>query len=216
MLQAVKQIIFAIAPYALIPPLVLSIARFRQFPTALRLLSMHIWIAAVTELLANLLWHWHVNNLFLLHIYTVEECGLLLWFYSYLLNAVFKRTVFLYVFAGFLVGAVLNSVFIQHLSQNNTYTRSVEAILIIVCAVAYFYRMLSETMLSQPARSPYFWINTGLLIYFAASLLLFTMSNYIRGPQYKHLRQDIWTLHAFFTIVLYCFISIGLWKQPKK
>ncbi|NII27008.1 hypothetical protein HB364_18095 [Pseudoflavitalea sp. X16] len=216
MFHSLKQIIFSVAPYALAPPLLLGLWQFRALPGALRIITIHVLVAAVTELAATLLWHYRINNLFLLHIYTVEECGMLLWFYSYLWRERIPLRVFLYVFLSFLVFAVINSMLLQPLTQNNTYARSIEAVIMIACAIAFFYKMLSEARIHKPERSPYFWINTGLLIYFSGSLLLFTLSNYIRGPEYKQLRMDIWTLHAFFNILLYTFITIGLWKQRRK
>lgn len=215
MFEYLKQLVFEVAPYATLPAIVVGMAKFRHLPAPLRIIALHVLIAGAVDLTATILWHQKVNNLFLLHIYTIEECGLILWFYSYLLGDAISRKWFLYVFLGFLLLSVANSIFLQPLSRNNTYARSIEAVIIIACAVLYFYKMLSEAKLKAPARSPYFWINTGFLIYFSGSLVLFTLSNYIRGPQYRQLRLDIWTMHAFFAILLYVLIGIGLWKQKR-
>jgi hypothetical protein len=216
MFDVVKAIVFAVSPYALAPPLLLGLLQFRKLPLALKLICIHLMFAAVVEGLSYLLWHYRINNLFLLHIYTVEECGLILWFYSRLFTGFINSRVFLYAFAVFFVFAAVNSIFFQSLSANNTYIRTLEAIMVIVCSIVFFYRMLTDAAIEQPARSPYFWINTGWLIYFSASLLLFTLSNYINSTHLKQMRLDIWTLHAFFAILLYTFITIGLWKQRRK
>ena len=207
--------VFEVAPYATLPAILIGLVKFRGFPLPLRIVTAHVLIAGLTELAATILWNNKINNLFLLHIYTIEECGMIIWFYSYLLGEGRNRKIFLYVFLGFAVLSIANSMFLQGLTRNNTYARSIEAVIIIVCAVRYFYKLLGEAKLKSPARSPYFWINTGFLIYFSSSLVLFTLSNYIRGPQYRQLRLDIWTLHAFFAIVLYALIAVGLWRHKK-
>jgi hypothetical protein len=216
MFHYLKQIVFEVASYAVGPPLLLAIWKFRILPAAGRIIGIHLLFAGLTALIAELMWYYRTNNLFLLHIYTVEECGMILWFYSHVFRGFINQKVFLYTFISFFVFAVINSILFQSLKQNNTHSRSIEATVIIACTIAYFYKMLSETKVEKPEQSPYFWFNTGFLIYFSASLLLFTLSNYIRGDQYKQLRHDIWTLHAFFSIVMYLFIAIGLWKYRKK
>lgn len=216
MFHYLKQIVYAVAPYSLGPPLLLGIWLFKKLPAAGKLISIHILFATLTELIADLLNYYHINNLFLLHIYTVEECGMILWFYSHLFRGFINQKIFLYTFLSFFALALINSVFFQSLTQNNTYSRGIEATIVILCSMGFFYKMLSETKVEKPEQSPYFWFNTGFLIYFSASLLLFTLSNYILGDKHKHLRMDIWVLHAFFSIVLYTFIAIGLWKWRKK
>jgi hypothetical protein len=216
MFHYLKQIVFEVAPYSLGPPLLLGIWLFRIMPAAGKIICLHVLFAALTELTADLLGHYGINNLFLLHIYTVEECGMILWFYSYVFLGFINRKVFLYTFLSFFALAVINSVFFQSLTQNNTYSRGIEATIIILCSIGYFYKMLGEPKIEKPEQSPYFWFNTGFLIYFSASLLLFTLSNYILGAKYKQLRMDIWVLHAFFSILLYSFIAIGLWKYRKR
>ncbi|HYF33351.1 MAG TPA: hypothetical protein VD993_19635 [Chitinophagaceae bacterium] len=215
MFEQLKHLVFEVAPYATLPAIIIGLVKFRTFPVALKVITIHVLIAGLVDLAGTLLWHYRINNLFLLHIYTIEECGLILLFYSYLLSDTVPRRIFLYVFLGFMVFSIANSIFLQPLTRNNTYARSIEAAIIICCAVLFFYKMLSESRLKAPGQSPYFWINTGLLIYFSGSLVLFTLSNYIRGPQYRQLRLDIWTLHAFFAILLYLFIAIGLWKHRR-
>ena len=215
MFEDLKHMVFEVAPYATLPAILIGLVKFRALSTPLRIVTVHVLIAGLVELAATILWNNKINNLFLLHVYTIEECGMILWFYSYLLSEGTDRKVFLYVFLGFAALSIANSMFLQGLTRNNTYARSIEAVIIIVCAVRYFYKLLSETKLKSPARSPYFWINTGFLIYFSSSLVLFTLSNYIRGPQYRQLRLDVWTLHAFFAIVLYALIAVGLWKHKK-
>jgi hypothetical protein len=215
MLEYLKSLVFEVAPYATVLAIIPGLIKFRAFPMPLRIVAIHVLIAGLVDLAAMILWNYKVNNLFLLHIYTIEECGMIILFYSYLLGDAGNRKKFLYVFLGFALLSIANSMFLQPLTRNNTYARSLEAMIIIVCAIMYFLKLLSETKLKSPARSPYFWINTGFLIYFSGSLVLFTLSNYIRGPQYKQLRLDIWTLHAFFSIVLYALIAVGLWKHRK-
>lgn len=215
MFRSVKEAIFAVAPYAPVLPFLIGLIRFRSLTVPLKVIAIHVFIAALVEQVATVMWYYRINNLFLLHLYTLEECGLILLFYSYVLRDFIKPRVFLYVFLFFLAFSIFNTAFLQSVTRNNTFARSIEAVIVIMCAVAFFYRMLGETRLNDPARSPYFWINTGFLVYFCGALLLFTLSNYIRGPQHQQLRMDVWTLHAFFSILLYIFIAAGLWKHRR-
>jgi hypothetical protein len=93
----------------------------------------------------------------------------------------------------------------------NTYARSLEGILVIILCLSWCYQTLTEMKIRALQQDPVFWTNTGFLLYFSGNVLLFTFSNYILNINHA-LNQYIWAFHALFSILLYFFITIGLWK----
>lgn len=183
----------------------------------LNILGIHLAAVAFIELVSTWLFYQKKNNLFLLHIFTIEEFVLVTVFYSLLLKEYISPKVFRVITVLFVLFSVYNSFFIQSFTKNNTYARSIEGLFIIAYTIIYFYKSLDETGSNrQKNRATFLWISSGFLLYFAYSVLLFTLSNFIRGVEYRQLRLNLWAINALFSILLYIQISIGLWKYRGK
>lgn len=214
-LDIIRKTIFDIALFAVIIPLTIGLTVFRKKPPYIRWLVVHLIFATIIQLTAYWLWKNGKNNLFLLHIYTVEELIMLSIFYSLLLNKLLQKHVFIAVALVFVVLAVLNALYLQPLKTHNTYMRSLESLIIIIWAVVYFYRRLGEDIDKLPVnQSGLLAINSGFLIYFTTSLLLFSLSNLV-DSQSKQIRVSLWAIHALVSIIMYLLIAIGLWKHRK-
>jgi hypothetical protein len=59
------------------------------------------------------------------------------------------------------------------------------------------------------------WINSGLFIYYASSLVIFFYSDLIEKAFSRIFNLQTWILHSFFSTVMYCCFFIGLWNRPR-
>lgn len=157
---------------------------------------------------------YHINNLWLLHYYTVFEFSLIAWFFGIILEGFIQPKLILIVGIGFGIASMLNSIYLQPLNEFNTYARSLEGVLVILMALAWYFRTLSEMKVKRLQDEPLFWVNTALLLYFSGSVLLFAFSNFLLSLN-RSLNLYIWAFHGIFSALLYSFVSIGVWKLPK-
>jgi len=211
--MSLQSLIFNSAPFAVVPAMMMAMLLFRSSNITLRILSIHILISAITEFSSTLLWSMKINNIFLLHIYTLEEFALLSWFYATIITGKAWKTFFQASVIVFSILTLLNSIFLQTLSVNNTYARGLESLICMVYAIICFNRLINSSS-SSMSRHYYLGlllINSGVLIYFTSSSLLFTLSNYLRKPELTDARMLVWTFHAFFSIVYYLLLFFGLW-----
>jgi hypothetical protein len=208
MLQTLQDIFFFCSAWIVFVPFILAIVLFKRFTAAYRVLSIHIFIACAVELASYLMSLYRQPNLFLLHIYTLTEFLLLYLFYEIYFNRFYPVWPLRITAAAFLVFSVINSLFIQPVTGFNSYARAAEAFIMTVLSLLCFYKLAQE---HKPAVT---WINTGLLLYFSGSFLLFIVSNYILSYSSK-LNYHIWAVHAFLSLLLYLLITIGLWKARK-
>lgn len=209
MLKSIQGVILLYSPLAVLLPLVAALLRFKKFGPELRVLTYHLVMVTIMSAVSATMWFMHKNNLPLLHIYTILEFGMIAWFYKVVLRGWVSDRLFAVLIPLFIVLALLNSLFLQEWHRFNTYPRSLESILVIAFTITCYHRMLSEMKIRRMERSPLFWINTGFLFYFSGALFLFSLSNYIMPLGYR-LNILIWTVHAFFSILLYVFLFIGL------
>lgn len=198
------------SPFAVLPALVLAWYKYGIAGPAFRILAYHLSFVAFTSILSALLWFMNENNLPLLHVYTIVEFTFISLYFSYVLKGSVPKAVWagLFAFAAF---AVWYAACWQGWNLFNPLPRSVESLLVIILCIAYYARTLAELKVDNLFREAAFWLNTGWLFYFSAALFLFTMSNYIL-PLNRTLNVWVWTLHAFFSDILYLFIFIGLWQ----
>lgn len=205
------KLIIATATSFIALPVALAIFRYRHLGVAMRAIAAYVFLSGITQLSSSYLNGQKQNNLWLLHLYTPLEFACIVWFYGTVLQGFVKKTVFVWIGVGFAILSGLNSWFLQDPMTFNTYARSLEGILVIILCLMWCYKTLTEMKIKQLQQDPVFWVNTGFLLYFSGNVLLFAFSNYILGIN-RALNLYIWAFHALFSILVYFFISIGLWK----
>ena len=115
------------------------------------------------------------------------------------------------LFVGLFFTELLQSSKVEMSSNTLTFT----SLLFIVFAVRYFYLLIRDLPTDQIQRLPMFWVNTGVLIYFAGGLFLFAMRNYLISV--FHDDQTIyWSFHNFLNIVKNLLFAVALWQDLRK
>jgi len=205
------KLIISLASYFIAVPAVLSIIRYRKLDWAMKTVACYVFLGAFVQSFSSYLNAKNQNNLWLLHLYTPLEFTCIVCFYGIVLRGFVKKTMMVGLGLGFAILSALNSAFLQSVTTFNTYARSLEGILVILLCLIWCYHTLTEMKIKRLEQDPVFWVNTGLLLYFSGNVLLFAFSNYIVDIN-RALNLYIWAFHALFSILLYFFITVGLWK----
>ncbi len=173
-------------------------------------------LSVITQAGSLFLWTKSINNLPLLHVFTVLEFFLLFAYYSFQSKPLLTRFWFYLILVLFLSFALLDAFVLENLHSFNIYTRSLEAFIFIGCSVHWFIRSLTiDSKVILPEQNALKYMNAGFFIYFSGSLILFAFSNYINHLG-RPLLMNIWTLHTLLLIVLYLFIFTGFCKTSRK
>lgn len=193
-----------------------AVIRLRFLKDSLLFTGMFVGLAVLGEILSIITSVvLHIKNLYILHIYTIIEFNIIALFYSRFFNGFYARWLVPAMMVSFTTLAILNTIFLQHLSDSNAYVRGLESLLIIALALLCFYKILSELLTKRLEKDPVFWINTGFLLYFAGNLFLFILSNALLKQPNQHLGYMAWGVHALLMALMHVFIGIGLWLSPK-
>lgn len=196
-------------PFTLAVPFVFALTRFRELPSFARVIALLLLLSGVSQLVVIFLANAGVNNLPVFHAYTLVEVLLLLWFFHHLPDAA-TATNYLYIIGGiFLVFTLLNTLFIQNLFHFNSYSRSIEALLVLFLCLGYFGRQLLEDRLSFKQAG--LWFVIGLFIYFSSSFALFVVSNLSLALD-KYFDWIMWNIHATMLLIMYTCFTIGFMK----
>lgn len=143
------------------------------------------------------------NNYNFLHVYGLLECIILFGFYRTVLNK--GKNLIIAVGLAFIIFYVYDSFWVE-VNQFNTIGRSVESFIMIVLSLSLFFQFFRREDDIFLEKSPLFWINIGILIYFSGALFSFVMSSVILTTKLS------WVFHNVSNILKNVFIAIGLWK----
>lgn len=211
-----KALLFNYGPWIIIAPFLLSVVRYNRLSKALKIMTWYLMLSVLTQAVSLLLWTKSINNLPLLHVFTVLEFILLFTYFSFQSRPILTRFWFYLILVLFLLFALLDALVLEDLQSFNIYTRSLEAFIFIGYSVHWFIRSLTiESKVTFSEQNALKYMNAGFFIYFSGSLILFAFSNYINHLG-RPLLMNIWTLHTLLLIVLYLFILTGFCKISRK
>ena len=209
------KLLIAVSSYIILIPTALAIARYKKIDFSQRQLSFLIFYACVIQLVFVGLWHFSIPNLPLFHLYPIGELILLSILYNRHLKMVYPTNL-VWVLSGItIVFSLYNSIFIQSIHVFSSNAISIESGILVVYAISYFYKLLKDTVMHDLGSNPMFWINSGVLIYFSGSLVIFLSSNYLL-PKSLEMQNMVWGIHAVFNILHYVLYTIALWVTPKR
>jgi hypothetical protein len=201
-----------IVPASVIIPIVFAIVKYRHINKPLTIIFWYLLFAGVVNACAALLAFRHINNLPLLHVYTIVEFLFLSVFFYQFTGIPKIRKLILGGILLFPLYGLINFTFIQDLHVFNSYTRPVEAILLIVFSLVYFYlKTLDNNNLAWHTQ-PETWIVIGILIYFSSSLVQFSFSNVVSSLVSRNIKLFIWAIHATLVLIMYLLFAVGFAK----
>jgi hypothetical protein len=200
-----------IVPLTILLPIFIALLRFRYLTNAAKALLVYLCTNALVSIVIKYTANHKINNLPIFHLYTLIELVLLAEFFKKLIG--FKKIITIIQFS-FLIACVVNAIFFQSIFTFNTYTRPLEAFIVMLFAVNYFAKIFTDTSKIKLSEMPSFWFNTGLFLYFSGAFMLFIFSNFVLKVSQQSF-NIIWNTHATFVLIMYLLFTIGFIKCKK-
>ena len=190
---------------------------YQTMGKALRAFALFLFLSGLIQGISLIFWFFSTNNFFLLHIYTALGFCSLAWFYRIMLKGFINSRIIDFIIIGFLIFTVINSIYFQGLLTFNSNALVIESILIIIFSISTYILFLDNIVKGQHKESlaSFNWINSGLFIYHLSSLVIFYFGDYFTRNFPAYINRYTWVLHSFFSVVMYIFFYIGLWKRHK-
>jgi len=199
-----------LAGTTLLLPLAVGITRFGKLSAPLRILCLLLGYSVLNTAITMWLAALEINNLFFFNIYTIVELALIGWvFHTMFGSKNMKITVSILVIT-VLVFALSNILFMQNVDILDNLTLGVESLLFTLLALLFFYKVFRESKVQQLERYPLFWLNSGMLLYFAGNLFVFIFSNYILMETQNVFHAE-WGIHSILQITSNLIYTIGIW-----
>ncbi len=178
------------------------------------LLGIFLVIDLVTEFLASWASKQHINNMPLLHLYTMLEFVAFSLFYRVLFKEVsWLQKYFWHWVIAFTTLLVINSAFIESIYKFNSNAKTIIQIILIAYAVSYFFRAYGKADFSKPLPFALAMVNAGVVLYYSGSLFVFMFSKFLNDPV-RGISLDaqvgFWLLNSllFFTFQVLILIAL--------
>lgn len=201
----------------------LSFLNFKKLPYSFKVLGVYAFVTLLLELLAIGLAKNGMHNLFVLHLFTLLELIFFALFFKPLLKVPtllvkhYDKLIFVLVAL-----IIANSLFIQPLTVLNSYSETVENIVLIVLSIMLFsnlYLKLDPEI--APYRKPIIWVNSGLLLYLSGSLFIFMFGEYMILGDYilQHSVTNqviVWFINVILNLIFKIFMLVAIIQVIRK
>lgn len=178
-------------------------------------LFLIVFISAIVEIISWVIVNSGENNLPIFHIYTGIEFSLIFVFYMLFYKHYFKLKILYLILPVFYVVTYIDYK-VNGLNEMDSFSVTVESTFFIVLSLLSFFFIIRHLIFENILNMPFFWINSGILIYFSGNILLFIFSN-------SFIKSEITTffmlwaiIHSLLNIIYNGLICIGFWKSRIK
>lgn len=203
--------IFAYASiFSALIPLIVGLIRFKDRTFELKLICILSILGFFLDLIPipKPIFSNEAANTFLI----IEFCTLLL---IYVRTLKLKSKVWIILATILYFTIFIAEIYYSSKTEINSYSLTYTSLLFLFFSVRYFYFLLRDLPTDKIQRLPMFWINTGVLIYFAGGLFLFAMRNYLIEAFHDN-QTMYWSFHNFLNIVKNLLFAVALWQDLRK
>lgn len=205
-----KATVFAIAFYAaftVVVPLVLGLIGYRKLSPALRYFVYLLAFTLFTEVTGLVLSRIKIENLWVYNTYTAVEYTLLIMMFTSLLEGKRLRRILLWSIPVFIVIWGLATFLLTVSDQFHSIFLSIESVVFVFIAVMTLVKEMRDSSVLL-VDNPVFWVSSGVLVYFAGNLLVFTfIDQLLKDTEVGML--SAWVIHAAMNVSKNIIYSIG-------
>jgi hypothetical protein len=196
---------------------IVGIKLLKHFDFSLKIFFALICIALISNIfLFTYAWILKKQNLFIINIYSLLEFALLSLFYITIINSLFfRRLIFL-----LLLIYILTSLFYFYTNSLSSMAyykiAALETFLISCYALSFFIHSMNYNPKKNSTELPFFWINSGILIYYMPFILIFLFFEYLNKTSSEFLIGLINNSTNILTLVFITLIIIGFLKSKSQ
>ena len=205
-----------IVPASILIPISIAVSGYRNLPGYAKWLLYYLVFAATVNTIVTILTWNGVRNLWIFHFYTAIESFLLLYYFKFIILNKKINSIIRVLLWAFPLFCVVNFLFLQSLYNFNTYTRPIEAIIMITLCAVYWWQENEADSEKPWGNIPNNWFVTAIMLYFAGAFFMFLLANYLITPlAAKKAKNIIMDTNASFVLIMYLLMAVGFLKCRK-
>lgn len=195
-------------------PVVAALYNYRRLDPVLRLMAIFCILSVIPDVVGLVISYLklrHYNNLFLFHLFDMMAAIFFtLIYHRAFYKSIFKKMTLIFGITG-LAAMIFNVIFIENLSTYPSVSNTVLCIFLIILSLVYFYQLLTRQEFTYIEKQGMFWINSGVLFYFAINIFLFMLFNKISAAD----KPNYYMVQSVTNIIANLIYSVGLLCKPQ-
>lgn len=195
------EFLFSITLYIVSVPVLVSLIKYRTLTKWQKKVSVLVFITFLTDLTTFLLKSEGVNNMWVYHVFVPTVFVVMILIYSDHLSHFFTSLQLRVLGIAFVLFSLFNSAFLQTLLEFNTNAIVAASLMYILFSILYFHKRLNVDTKGVDWTVPSLWFNSGVLLYYSSTLVLFSVMNKI-NQGWSDIVIGAWILNLCFYFLL--------------
>lgn len=188
----------------------LSVIRFKQRKSYILLIGLCMFVSALGNLSGFCLLALKINPNYGQSLFHIVELPLICLVYFHAWGKQGARWL-IAVNVCYMIFGFANILFIQQASINS-YTAIIKEIIILICAIHYFYWLMQKLPSTKLHLLPMFWVNSAWIMLYSGTLFLYVFTAYLVNTLNDNLLV-YWSLHNGLTVLEAIIIIYALWMD---
>jgi hypothetical protein len=194
---------------------IVGIIYFKRFSSELKTVFYFVAFGVMTETYTKFHQHFIMKNTMPIgHFYFPLAFLIMALFYMQVLKDFIKPKYILIPIILFETYCLINTLFIQSLFEYASLEASIGAMILFLFSVAFFTKVMVEAKILKLSEEPLIWINTAVLIYYAANFFYHSLFNVRLNASLEIALLSV-KIFAGLNILFYLIIIIGFLKAKK-
>jgi hypothetical protein len=182
--------------------------RIRRLSFELYLLLIYLIASVIVDLISiYLVKYLHQSNYYLFHAFVLFEAALLTALYVRKLG--FKYWIWLILVVEVLFRI---SLFWVACPNGEIFVSLLINLSFVFFSLACFKIVLDHETKGEIMSSYFFWVNSGVLIYFGSTFLLAIFERTIRATDIA-IEMELWSIQLVSNVIFHALLAIGIWKS---
>jgi hypothetical protein len=189
-----------------------TLYNYRHFDKILKIAAVYFVISTFFDLAFELMRNMRVrNDMPMIHAFIVISIFFFAAIYYYAFFNVLLKKIVLVLSTIALIIVILNAIFNEGIWEYPSISNTALSVLLIFFSLAYFYQLLNRQEFVHIEKQALFWINAGVLFYYAINIFLFMLFKHL-----THAQRDYYMIHDITNILANILFSVGLLCKPQK
>ncbi len=186
---------------------ILTSLKFKENELPRKIIAFYLIGSFIAQGVSTIFWIFKLNNLTILHIYSLFQFVAFAAFYWSTTDKRAKKKLILISSGVVSCLLIINSIWNESLRDFNSIGIFVSNGTVIVFAVSYFFEVLS----AESSVKKYFIINSGILLFTCESLVVFLFGNFLKKVALID-QVGLWYTHA---TTYFLFLILIFWNHAK-
>jgi hypothetical protein len=194
-------------------PVIAALYNYRHLDKTLKITAAFLLISVLFDWGFEIASHFHVpNNFPALHAFIIISLAFFTAiYYNAFFNPLLKKAAVILSILAFII-LIINTVIREGIWEYPSMSNTVLSVVLILFSLVYFYQLLTRQEFIHIEKQGLFWINAGVLFYFAVNIFLFMLFRLIIDTH----QEDYYMIHNVTNIIANILFTVGLLCKPQR